>query len=320
MRFVKGVRACALVSALCMVLPHAGAADDKTVRLVVSSQAGGNNDTVARIVAPKFAEALGQPVIVDNKPGANGMIAAKFVATATIDGTALLIGTTSLAMVPATLKAPAVDARKDFVPVSNLVEVPVVLVAGKDFKGNSVKDMLAMAKSDPGKLTVGIFASSFIFYAERMALEPGTKFTRVHYKGMSDTMNDVVAGRVDMLLDTVGLQLPHIKAGRTKPLAVFTAKRHPLLPDTPTMDETGFKGFADNPFVGVFAPAGTPPETVQRLNAALQKSLAHPEVKGKLEGMGFSVISGNATEFAERYRADVNRYEDIARKANLPKE
>ena len=311
--------ALALLCGLCCA-GSAMAFPDRPIRLVVTTQPGGNNDTVTRTVAPKLAEALGQSVVVENKPGANGMIGARYVAGSPPDGYTLLIGTTSLAMLPATLKSPAVDVRRDFVPIANLVEVPVVLVAGNGFRPTTLQDTVAAARAAPGKVTMAITAPSFIFYSERMSLEAGMALTRVQYKGVADAMNDVIGGRVDLMLDTVGTQLPHIRAGKTKPLAVFTDQRQLNLPDVPTMNEAGFRGFADNPFVGVFAPAGTPAPVVERLNAEIQKALRSEEVKGKLEGMGLVVTPVSSAAFGTRVRADVERYEDIARKANLPKE
>ena len=312
--------AIAFLGTLCFASTAAAVSPERPIRFIVTTQPGGNNDTVARIVASKLAEALGQPVVVENRPGANGMIGAKYVAGSAPDGHTLLIGTTSLAMLPATVKLPAVDVLREFVPIANLVEVPVMLVAAKDFKVSTLEQAVAAAKAAPGKVTIAITAPSYVFYSERMSMEAGISLTRVHYKGAPDALNDVIGGRVDLMLDTVGVQLPHIRLGKTRPLAVFTAKRQASLPDVPTMDEAGFKGFADNPFVGLFAAAGTPITIVERLNSEIQNALRSEEVRNKLEGMGLIVTPLAMGTFGARVRSDIERYEEIARKANLLKE
>jgi tripartite-type tricarboxylate transporter receptor subunit TctC len=292
----------------------------KPIRLVVVYQPGGANDIVARVVGNKMAETLGQPVIVENRAGANGMIGARYVASSAPDGYTLLVGGASVTVSPAMFKAPLVDAKKDFVAVGQMVDLPIMLAAAKDLQVDTPAELVALARAEPGKLTMAITAPSYMFYTERMNTMAGISLLRVPYRGVADAMNDVPAGRVNLLIDSVAAQLPHIKAGRTKAIAVFTADRQPNLPDVPTLNETAFKGFVDSPFIGLLAPAGTPPAVVARLNAEMRRALQQNEVKTKLEEMGFVVATSTPEAFAERIRTDIERYEDIGRKANIPKE
>lgn len=317
----KPLRLLAAIGAMCASLV-ATAADypARPVRLVVVYQPGGANDIVARVVGQKMSEALGQPVIVENKPGAGGMIGAKHVAASAPDGYTLLVGGAPLTVARALYKAPLVDVRKDFVAIGQMVDLPVLLAAAKDLPASTPAELVAAARRQPGGLTMAITAPSYMFYTEQINAQAGISLLRVPYRGVADAMNDVPAGRVHLLIDSVAAQLPHIQAGRTKAIAVFTAKRVPSLPDVPTLDESGFKGLIDSPFIGLLAPAGTPAPIVERLHAEMRRALQAPEVKSKLEEMGFIVAVSSPTEFADRIRADSARYEAIGKKAGIAQE
>lgn len=292
----------------------------KPIRLIVVYGAGGANDIVARVVGNKLSEALGQPVIVENKPGAGGMIGAKFVAGSALDGYTLLVGGAPLVVSPALYNTPLVDALKDFVSIGKMVDLPVMLVSGKDFVPNNPRELVALAKAKPGLISMAVTAPSYMFFTERMNSIAGISLLRVPYTGVATAMNDVPTGRVSLLIDTVAAQMPHIKSGRTKALAVFTASRVAGLPDVPTLDESGFKGFIDSPFIGLLAPAGTPDSIVTRLNAEMRKAVQNEEVTKKLNEMGFVVATGTPQDFAEQMRADIPRYQAIGKKANIAKE
>ena len=306
----------------CAASLAAGASDfpSKPIRLVVVYGAGGANDIVARVVGAKMAESLGQPVLVENKPGAGGMIGAKFVATSAPDGYTLLVGGAPLVVSPALYNTPLVDALKDFAPIGRMVDLPVMLVSGKDFPPNNVRELVAYAKTKPQAVSMAVTAPSYMFYTERMNSMAGISVLRVPYTGVAPAMNDVPTGRVSLLIDTVAAQMPFVKSGRTKALAVFTAARVPGLPDVPTLDESGLKGFVDNPFIGLLAPAGTPEAVIKRLNAEMRKAVEHEDVTKKLNEMGFVVATSTPQAFAEQIRADIPRYQAIGQQANIAKE
>jgi tripartite-type tricarboxylate transporter receptor subunit TctC len=309
---------------VCIVLTSltARAADypTKPIRMVVVYQPGGANDILARVIGTKMAESLGQPVIIENKPGASGMIGAKYVATSAPDGYTLLVGGAPLVVSPALFNTPLVDPLKDFVPIGNMVDLPVILVAHKTFAANTPKELVALAKAKPGTVTMAVTAPTYMFYTERLNSEAGISLLRIPYPGVAGAMNDVPAGRVDLLIDTVAAQLPHLNVGRTKAIAVFTASRQPALPNVPTLDESGFKGFADSPFIGLLAPTGTPEAVVTKLNAAMSSALAQEDVKKKLDDMGFIVAPSPPDVLAKRMRTDIDRYKAIGLKANIAKE
>lgn len=292
----------------------------KPIRLVVVYGAGGANDIVARVVGAKMAESLGQPVLVENKPGAGGMIGAKHVASSASDGYTLLVGGAPLVVSPALYNAPLVDALKDFAPIGRMVDLPVMLVAGKDFPPNTLQELVAHAKAKPQGVTMAVTAPTYMFYTERMNAMAGMSLLRVPYTGVATAMNDVPTGRVSLLIDTVAAQMPFVKSGRTKAMGVFTAARVPGLPDVPTLDEAGFKGFVDSPYIGLLAPAGTPEAVVKRLNAEMRKAVENAEVARKLGEMGFVVATSTPQAFAEQIRTDIPRYQAIGQKAGIAKE
>jgi tripartite-type tricarboxylate transporter receptor subunit TctC len=292
----------------------------KPIRMVVVYQPGGANDILARVIGARMAESLGQPVIIENKPGASGMIGAKYVATSAPDGYTLLVGGAPLVVSPALFNSPSVDPLKDFVPIGNMVDLPIILVAHKHFAANTPRELVALAKAKPGTVTMAVTAPTYMFYTERMNSEAGISLLRVPYPGVAGAMNDVPSGRVDLLIDTVAAQLPHLNVGRTKAIAVFTATRQPALPNVPTLDESGFKGFADAPFIGLLAPSDTPDAIVTRLNTAMTSALAQEDVKKKLDDMGFIVAPSPPDVLAKRMRTDIERYKVIGLKANIAKE
>lgn len=229
----------------------------KPIRLIVVYGAGGANDIVARLIGAKLSESLGQPVLVENKPGAGGMIGAKYVATSPPDRYTLLVGGAALVVSPALYNTPLVNALKDFAPVGRMVDLPVMLVSGKDFPPNNVKELVAYAKAKSEAVSMAVTAPSYMFFTERMNFMAGISLLRVPYTGVATAMTDVPTGRVSLLIDTVAAQMPFIKSARTKALGVFTAERVAGLPEVPTLDESGFKGFIDSPFIGLLAPTGT---------------------------------------------------------------
>ncbi len=313
-----------VIAGLCLSIAAVGAlaADypTKPIRLIVVYGAGGANDIVARLVGTRLSEAMGQPVVVENKPGAAGMIGAKFVAASPPDGYTLLVGGAPLVISPALYNTPLVDALKDFSPVGKMVDLPLVLVSGKDFAPNNASELVAFAKAKPGAVSMAVTAPSYMFITERMNSMAGISMLRVPYNGVGPAMNDVPTGRVSLLIDTVAAQMPHIKSGRTKALAVFTQSRMADLPDVPTLSESGFPGFVDNPFIGLLAPAGTPDEIVKRLNTEMVKVVQTPAVAKQLNDMGFVVATSSPDAFAEQMRTDTARYEAIGKQANIAKE
>jgi tripartite-type tricarboxylate transporter receptor subunit TctC len=273
----------------------------KPVRIVVGYPAGQTVDIIARSYAAALGKELGQPVIVDNRPGANGILGAQEVKKAAPDGTTLLLGTLGqMAINPTLYKKLPYDTLKDFAPVSQVLFGPLLLLANPSFPPNTVQELVAYARARPGKVD---FASGGNGITAHLAMEifqaqAGIKLNHIPYKGSPAALNDLIGGQVPLMFDAVPSSLPHVKSGRLKALATSGLKRNDQLPGVPTVDEQGIKGFDINSWVGFFAPAGTPPATVAALNAAIKRASAYPEVQETARINGSKVIASSPAQFA----------------------
>lgn len=293
----------------------------RPIRLVVVYGPGGANDIIARMIGAKMAEILGQPVVIENKPGANGMIGAQHVAKSAPDGYTLLVGGAPLTVVKALFKAPLIDATKDFAPIGKMVDIPIMLVASKDLPIDTFPQLLKESKAEPDRFSMAVTSPVYGLDLERLNAETGMAIRRVDYRGISEAITDVSQGRVDLLLDTIGGQMPYVKAQRTKILAVLSESRQPNLPDVPTMQELGFKGFIDTPFIGLLAPAGTPANIIAKLSSTMTQAVESDEVKQKLAAMeGFVPAPSGAADFGAYLEAGIERNNEIARRANIQKQ
>lgn len=280
-------------------------AGGKPISLVVSYPAGGGADAMARLIAPKLSEALGQPVVVENRPGGSGTIAAGQVARAQPDGATLLLDASSFAVNPALFPKLPYDSAKAFTPLAVLAQFPNVLVCTPSFEARSVADVLRLARAKPKGLT---YASSGNGSAQHLAgalFEQLAKvqLTHVPYRGGGPAMNDVMGGQVPLFFANVASSLGQIQGGRLRPLAVTAATRCRALPEVPTMAEAGVKGHEVLEWNPVLAPAGLAPAVQQRLTAALGRAMADPEVLGRVRALGGDVFTGDPARFLNAQQA-----------------
>jgi tripartite-type tricarboxylate transporter receptor subunit TctC len=275
---------------------------NKPLKMIAPYPAGGGVDAVARLVAERLALRIGQPIVVDNKPGAAATIGGDALAKSTPDGYTLMVGSiTDYAIAPHVHKALAFDQRKDFAPIVEIGYGTVVLVVNADFAPRSVKELIALAKSKPGELS---FASSGIgglqhLNGEMFKQMAGIDLVHVPYKGTSQLLPDLLAGRVPMAIDSLPAHLPHLKTGKVRILAVASPTRSATLPDIPTMTEAGLPGYVSATNYTLFAPAGTPKSVVALLNKEANAVLQMPDVREKLQAQGI-VITGGSVESVER--------------------
>jgi len=280
-KFLRGLFACTSAVVLAALSPVAAAQNypTKPIRLVVPFPAGGTTDILARAAAQKLSEALGQQVVVDNRPGAGGNIGADIVAKSAPDGYTLLMGTVGThAINPSLYTKMPYDHFKDFVPVVLVAGVPNVLVVTPSLPVNSVQDLIKLAKEKPGQINFASSGSgtSIHLSGELFKTMTGVEMTHVPYKGSSPALTDLMGGQVQLMFDNLPSALPQIKGGKLRAIAVTSTKRAPALPDIPTMAESGLPGFEASSWFGVLAPAGTPPAVVTRINTEINKWLQSP--------------------------------------------
>jgi len=287
-----------------------------SIRLVVPFPPGGTTDILARAVAQKLTESLGQSVVVDNRPGAGGNIGADVVAKSSPDGYTLLMGTVGThAINPSLYAKMPYDHIKDFVPVVLVAGVPNVLVVNPALPVNSVSDLIKLAKSKPGAIN---FASSgngtsIHLSGELFKTMAGIDMTHVPYKGSAPALTDLVAGQVQVMFDNLPSSLALIKAGRLRAIAVTSLKRAPALPEVPTIAESGLPGFEASSWFGVLAPAGTSPTIVAKLNAEVNKWLQTPEAKEQLLAQGAESSGGTPDQFAAHIRAETDKWAKVVK-------
>jgi len=290
----------------------------KPIKWVVPFAPGGTTDILARTVGDKLAIALGVPVVIENKPGAGGGIGAEFTAKSAPDGYTIMGGTISTHAINASLysKLPY-DPVKDFVPITLIARVPNMLVVNPSVPAKDVKELIALLKANPGKYT---FASSGNGTSQHLSGElfktmAGVEMQHIPYKGSPPALQDVVGGQVTMTFDNITTAWPLAKAGKLRALAVTTANRSAIAPDVPTLAESGLPGFEVGSWQGVFAPAGTPPEIIKRLNMEIVKILNMPEVKEKLIGLGAEPVGNSPEEFSAMVKLEVVKWADVVKKS-----
>lgn len=300
----------ALAAASSLALPvqvFAQAFPSKTITIIVPFAPGGVTDPVARMVGQKVAESVKQPVIVDNKPGASGIIAAELVKKAPPDGHTVLMGFTgSHAVNPSLYAKLPYDPVKDFEPITVLINTKHVLVVPADSPANSVADLVALAKKKPGGLSFasqGVGAGGHLL-GEMLKAHTKAPMEHVAYKGSAPAVQDILASRVDMFFDAVVTSLPHIKEGKMKALAIASKERFSQLPNVPTMAEAGFPGVEMDQWFGMFVPAGTPKPVIQKLHDEFVKAVRNPEVSGKITAAGLEVLTTTPEQFAALMKAD----------------
>jgi tripartite-type tricarboxylate transporter receptor subunit TctC len=311
-----------LLPALASAAVHAQNYPTRAVRLVVPYVPGGGTDFTARVIAPKLSEALGQQVVVENRPGGGTNIGSDLVAKAVPDGYTLLMGGAANAINMSLYAKLPYDTQRDFLPVSLCVKGANVLLVHPSLPVKNLKELLALARAQPGKLN---YASSGIGSANHMAgellkLVAGVNIAHVPYKGNAPALTDLIGGHVEILISGVPAVIGQIKNGRVRAIAIASLKRFPALPDTPTIDESGLKGFEATTWFGVMAPAKTPRDIVTRLNVEIGRILATPDVRDRYIGEGVEPIGGSTELFAGFIREEIDKYAKVVKAAALKAE
>ena len=294
----------------------------KPVRVVVPFPPGGGTDIVARTVTPKMAELLGQPFVIENRAGAGGNIGTDAVAKSPADGYTLLVASASTAINTTLVPNLSWDFRRDFAPVVLMVVNNHLLAAHPSVPANNVRELLALAKAKPGQVTYASYGpgSSAHLTAELFKLMAGVDLLHVPYKGAAPAVNDLLGGQVNIIFADVAAMLSHLKSGKLKALGIGSTKRFEGLPDVPTIAESGVPGFEAGGFLGLVAPAGTPPAVIQALNAAAQKSLALPEVRDRLLALASPPVGGTPEQFAAHIQGEIDKWARVIRAANIKAE
>jgi tripartite-type tricarboxylate transporter receptor subunit TctC len=311
----------AVVAAGASAQPAAGLAyPSRPLHLIVPFPPGGSTDILARVLGQKLSEVLEQPVVVDNRPGAGGSIGAEAAAKAAPDGYTLLMGQLGpLAVSPAIYKKLPYDPVKSFAPVCLMAIVPSVLVVNTSLPFSSAAELIAYAKKNPGRLTYGSAGNGSTSHltTEYFKLATGTDILHVPYKGVGPMLTDLVSGQVAMGINGAPAVMPHVTSGRLRALAVTSLARVPSLPDIPTLDEAGVKGFEANGWYGIVAPAGTPSAIVLRLNSGIRRAVGTPELRARLDAEGAIPAGGTPEEFGALIASEIVRWGTVLKKAGI---
>jgi len=310
-----------LVAAMSALFSAALYADDypsRSVTIVNVFGPGGGSDTVCRIIANKLGPALGQPVIVEDRPGADGALAALYVHHQPADGYTLMMATNSpLSADPYLHKDVNYDPVKDFVPITRVGSFTLMLVVDPKLPIHSVQEMIDYAKANPGKLTYASGNTAGIVALETIKHDAGISMLHVPYKSTAPALEDIIGGRVSMMLADFTSAMPHVNAGTVRPIAVSRIRRSTLFPDLPTMDEAGIKGFNLDTWAGLVAPAGTPPQIVAKLNGALRPIIDSPEVQARFKNVGFEGFSSTPEELGNFIKAQLALWGKMIKDANV---
>jgi tripartite-type tricarboxylate transporter receptor subunit TctC len=292
----------------------------KPITIVVPFPPGGATDAMARLIAPKIEKAVGKPVVIENKVGAGGSIGTQYVARAKNDGYTFLWGTVATHGIgPNIYKNLPYNAASDFAPVVHVVDQPYVLVAHPSAGVATVSELIAKAKANPGTISgasAGQGTGAHLIL-EKFKSETGAQILHVPYKGAGPAMTDVLGGQVQLTFDVILTTVPYIQAKRLVPLAVTSAKRSLALPNVPTLDEAGVKGFDAVGWNGLYAPAGTPADIIRKVNAAVNAALASPEIHDRIVHDGSIPVGGTPEDFAKFTKAELESWGNVAKKANV---
>lgn len=314
------LRAATLATAICAV--HGVQAQDyptRPIRVIVPQSAGGSTDIAARIVAQKMAETLGQSLVIDNRPGSGSLNGTEIVARAAPDGYTLLVVAASLSISPVVRKKLPFDVERDFAPISQLVDLPHVLVVHPSVAASSVKELIALAKSKPGVLN---YASSGIATSTHMGAElflylTGTKMVHVPFKGGGPGIAAMLAGQCHVYFATISTALPHARSGKLRGLAVSSSRRSVAAPELPTIAEAGVAGYSHSSWIGMAAPAKTSPRIVERLHADAARAVQHADVKKLLLREGLESLGNTQSEFAASLRDEIAKWRKVVAAAGI---
>jgi len=292
----------------------------KPIRVLVPFVAGGAVDVLARIVTAKMSESVGQPVIVENRPGAGGNTAADAVAKSPPDGYTILQNTNGQAISPAIYRSLPFDVVKDFIPVTQLVSSQLLLVATPSLEAKTTRELIALAKEKPGTLNYGMtgIGNPLHLTMEMFMHAAGIKFQAIPYRGDAPLNTALIAGEVHLAVVPFATAKPNIEAGKLRALGIAGAKRSPALPDVPTIAESGLPGFESTSWQGWFVPAHTPHEIVLLIQREAAKALHSPDVRARMEATANEVVASTPEEFAARFKADLEKFAKVVKDANIP--
>ena len=316
------------LAAAMLALAAAGSAQaqaypSKPIKVVIPFVAGGSSDIVGRAIGSKFQEMLGQPAVVENRPGANGAIAAEFVAKSDPDGYTVLVGSIGVFSINAALfKDLRYNPVRDFAPITLAVTTPNVLITKPTLPANSVKELVDFAKKNPGKLSYcsSGTGSSDHLTGEVFKQDAGIFALHVPYKGGAACQTDIMGNQIDVSFQNLGAVTNYIKAGKMKALAVTAPQRHPQLPNVPSAGEAGYKDLIVTSWQAAAAPAKTPREVVAKLNDAMVKTLKSPDIRERMTQIGFDVVAGTPDEFGAFMKAEVDRWTRVVQKGGIKPE
>jgi tripartite-type tricarboxylate transporter receptor subunit TctC len=300
-------------------LPAAAAWPDKPIRLVVPFSAGGTVDMVARAVGTQLGKQLGTPVLVENVPGAGGTIATQKVASAAPDGYTLLFTTPNHTINPALIAKLPFDSEKDFIPVSLVAEIPELLVANASQPFGDMAGFVQYARAHPSRLTYASAGNGTLPHVtmELLLQRLGVRVTHVPYKGAAPALNDVLAGQVAVKMDTIATASQHIKSGRIKPLAIAGLQRSRLMPEVPTIAESGVPGYQGILWMGILAPAGTPADRVDALHKAIANLSRQPDYQKQLQADGVEVVASDPASFRKQIHMELKQWAEVVKTAGI---
>jgi tripartite-type tricarboxylate transporter receptor subunit TctC len=301
---------------------HAQTYPTHVVRIIVPFAAGGLNDTAARLIQPYLEKALGQTVIVENRPAASGIVGAEFVAKAAPDGHTLLMVASSYTVLPATTSSLPYDSERDLAPIAVMGKNPLLFVVNAKVQAKTLGEFIALAKASPGKLNYATpgAATQTRFVTELWSGRAGIKMQHIPYRGGAPAVQSVIAGQTEFTALSPLVSLPHIEAGSVRALAVGSLARYPQLPNVPTVAESGFPDFEAIQWVGLLTTAGTPKGVVDRLNAEVNKALKDSDLIAKLAQEGMLPAGGTSAEFAGLIATEIKNWKETARAANIQPE
>jgi len=311
------------LTVLCLALASTAWAQpypSRPIRIIVPFVPGGNVDITARTVAPALGDALGQPVVVENRPGAAGMVGAQAMMSSPADGYTLMMGSnSSLAVAPNLYPSWPYDPVKGIAPISNLAITPFVLVVKLGLPAQSLAEFVKLAKEKPGQLSMasGGNGSSNHLVGELFQMMTGLKLSHVPYKGTGAALVDLAGGQVDLLFDQASSTVPNVRGGKIRALAVASSSRQSALPDTPTFAEAGLRGFEIDNFTGLVGPAGMPADAVAKLHAAAVKALATPQVRERFASLGVQPVGDTPEQFGAVIREDLARWSRVIKSAGV---
>jgi tripartite-type tricarboxylate transporter receptor subunit TctC len=313
------VRLAVLASvALCAFQVPAQDYPAKPIRIIVGYTTGGGNDLIVRLLAPKISEGLGQPVIIENRPGAQSIIAAELVAKSPADGYTVFMGPSGpMTMNPATYAKLPYSPTRDFTPVSMIGSFPLLLCVSSSLPVRSVRELVEYAKSRPDNVNYAASAAPFQMASELFKQKTGTNFAHIPYKGSGDSANAVISGQVTMTIADPPPLAGALKGGTLRALAVTSAERHPGYPDVPTMAEAGIPDMEIGIWTAFFVPAGTPAPIVKRLNEEVARVVRLPDIRERLNGLGIEPVGGSSEELGRIVVRDIERWTAVAKAANI---